>query len=239
LVTEIKKVFGAAGIEITENQLEMFARYAELLLDWNKKINLTAITEKEDIAVKHFLDSITVLKYIKERFPDDFSLIDIGTGAGFPGLPLKIMDGGINLTLMDSLLKRIRFLCEAVSVLKLNNTCCVHARAEDLKENYREGFGAAVSRAVAPLNILSAYALGYVKVGGIFIAMKGPDCEDEVNAAKECVKKMGGEINTVYKIKLPAGGMGRSIILIDKVRQTPREYPKYLLKGLKSGRKGK
>ncbi|MDR1690096.1 MAG: 16S rRNA (guanine(527)-N(7))-methyltransferase RsmG [Clostridiales bacterium] len=237
MVTEIKKVFGAAGIEITENQLEMFARYAELLLDWNKKINLTAITEKEDIAVKHFLDSLTVLKYIKERFPDNLSLIDIGTGAGFPGLPLKIMDERINLTLMDSLLKRIRFLCEAVSVLNLEKTECVHARAEDIKPGYREAFCAAVSRAVAPLNVLSVYALAYVKVGGIFIAMKGPDCEAEVSAAKESIKKMGGEINNVFKVKLAQGSIGRSIILIDKVRQTPPDYPKKLLKGLKSGTK--
>lgn len=233
----LNQVFGEAGIDVTELQLEMFEKYAELLLEWNQKMNLTAITQRKEIVIKHFCDSLTLIGYLGGA--EDYRLIDIGSGAGFPGVPLKLMSPGLRLTLMDSLQKRVRFLCELKEVLGLADTDVIHMRAEDGASDglYRENYDIAVSRAVAGLDILSVYALGYVKVGGRFIAMKGPDPEQEICTALGCIKKMGGEINSVKSVLLPLSDIKHSIILIDKVRETPKDYPKKLLKSLKTVKK--
>lgn len=233
----LKQVFEESSIKATDHQLEMFEKYAELLLEWNQKINLTAITQWKEIAVKHFCDSVTLINHLRDV--EDCRLIDIGSGAGFPGVPLRIMRPGLKLTLMDSLQKRVRFLCELVDALGLTDTQVIHMRAEDGASDgiHREKYDIAVSRAVAGLDILSVYSLGYVKVGGQFIAMKGPEPEQEIRGALGCIKKMGGEINSVENVILPLNDIKHSIILIDKVRETPREYPKKLLKIIKNTNK--
>lgn len=230
----LERILADAGVSVTESKLDAFEKYYMLLLNWNQKMNLTAITEKEEAAVKHFYDSLTLLKHLNGA--DGLKLIDIGSGAGFPGVPLKIMRQDLNLTLMDSLQKRIRFLCELKEALGLNNTECVHMRAEDGAHNplYRQTYDVAVSRAVAGLDVLSAYALGFVKAGGRFLAMKGPEPEEEIKKAYRCIKEMGGEINSVETVVLPLCDIKRTIISIDKVRQCSEKNPKMLLKRIKS-----
>ncbi len=205
-------------------QLEMFYNYMNLLIDWNKKINLTSIVDENDIIIKHFIDSITILRYIK----DSCSIIDIGTGAGFPGIPLKIIKGSIYLTLADSLSKRINFLDTVISKLSLNNITTIHCRAEDLgiKEDYREKFDIAVSRAVAPLNILIEYMLPFVKLGGICICMKGPNIEDEIINCRKALELLGGEIEKMDTIFLPGTDISRNILIIKKVKITSNQYPR-------------
>lgn len=178
------------NIIITNTKLEKFEEYAKLLKEWNEKMNLTAITDDEGIAVKHFIDSISLLKYIK--FENNSKVIDIGTGAGFPGIPLKIMQPEIELTLLDSLNKRLIFLDEVCKKLELNGSL-VHGRAEELgrDESYREKYDIAVSRAVANLPALCEYCLPFVKVGGSFVSMKGPDGENEVDASENAFNILG------------------------------------------------
>jgi len=212
------------GIEISENNLEKFYEYMNMLLDWNKKINLTAITEPEDIILKHFIDSITINKYILESQ----KIIDIGTGAGFPGIPLKILNDKEDFTLVDSLNKRILFLDEVKDKLKLENVRCLHARVEDLSQNkeFREKFDIITSRAVARLNILVEYMLPFIKIGGKGICMKGPDIENEINEAEKAIKILGGKIIDIEKIVLPDTNIERNIIIIEKRNETPSQYPR-------------
>lgn len=215
-------------IEISDKQAEKFQVYMQLLIEWNKKFNLTAITEPAEIAVKHFLDSILILKYIE--VPENAKLIDIGTGAGFPGIPLKIMKPKFSLTLLDSLNKRLVFLSELT--VKLNLNCeLVHARAEEggrLKE-HRLHYDFAVARAVARLPVLCEYCLPYLKMGGIFVAMKGPDIEDELKSAKKAIELLGCETVKTENYRLP-GGDGRSLVIIKRVSPLPVIYPRRGLK---------
>ena len=222
--TLIKNACEQIGIKLNDNQLKQFERYYELLTEWNEKINLTRITEPDEVALKHFADSLTLLKNVE--IPKNSTIIDVGTGAGFPGIPLKISRPDISLTLLDSLNKRLGFLGEVCSELGIKAEL-VHSRAEDGGKDklYREKYDFAVSRAVARLNILSEYCLPYVKVGGSFIAMKGPELTEELNEAKNALKILGGKINKVNKFKLEDSG--RTIVIINKIKQTPKSYPRH------------
>ena len=221
---KIKEYMNKINIEISDKQIEKFFDYMNLLLEWNEKINLTAITEPEDIILKHFVDCATILKYIK----DEDKIIDIGTGAGFPGIPLKILNEKLDITLMDSLNKRINFLNEIINKLDLKNIVAIHARAEELARNkeYREKFDIAISRAVANLSTLSEYMLPFVKKDGMVISMKGSNIEEEVKNAKKAIKILGGEIEKIDNFNLANTNNIRNIITIKKVVKTPKEFPR-------------
>lgn len=209
------------NMNLTEDKIEKFHIYMKLLLEWNEKINLTAITEEDEILTKHFIDSLTISKYIK----DTDRIIDIGTGAGFPGIPLKIERENNEIVLMDSLNKRIKYLEDVIDKLELKHITAVHGRAEEfgIKEEYREKFDIATARAVANLPVLLEYCLPFVKVGGYFLCMKGPDVEEEVNMAKKALEVLGGKIE---KIEIPFDDIRHSIIVIKKVASTPKKYPR-------------
>lgn len=214
------------NIAIGDEELNKFILYKELLKEWNKKINITAITDDEEIDVKHFLDSITPLS--TKLFDKKIKLVDIGTGGGFPGIPLKILRNDIELLLLDSLNKRIRFLTEVIDKLDLENVEAVHGRAEDFGKNpkYREKFDIVTSRAVASLNILSEYCLPFVKLGGYFIAMKGSEVDEEIKEAEKALKILGGSIENIEFVTLPNSNIEHSLIIIKKIKQTPKKYPR-------------
>ena len=198
------------NVNIEDSQAEKFYKYMQLLLDWNEKMNLTAITEPQDIIVKHFVDSLTIEKYISK----DAKIIDIGTGAGFPGVPLSIARSDIQVTLMDSLNKRITFLDEVVKENNLKNVDTVHSRAEELARNkdFREQFDVVTSRAVASLNVLLEYMLPFTKVGGYCICMKGSNIEEELNNSKRALELLNGKIEKIETLELPGTDYGRNII---------------------------
>ena len=212
------------NIDISDNQLDKFYQYMNLLLEWNEKINLTAITEHNEIILKHFIDSITISKYIDK----DSYVVDVGTGAGFPGIPLKIIRNDIKIVLVDSLNKRIKFLDEVIDELHLQNIKTVHARAEEFGRNkeYREKFNIATSRAVANLSTLSEYMIPLVKVGGKSICMKGKDIKQELEEASNAIEILGGKISNIEEFKLANNDINRSIISILKVKSTPSKYPR-------------
>ncbi len=221
--SRLAKLFNGIGIRLSETQLQSFDRYARLLLEWNEKINLTAITDGEGIEQKHFLDS--VLPFTKVQLPQGYSVIDIGTGAGFPSCPLKIVRSDIKLTLLDSLNKRINFLETLSDEIGLEAQC-IHGRAEELaKGDMREAFDCAAARAVARLNVLCEYCLPYVKVGGEFIALKGSSGREELDEAENAVKTLGGEVERFEEYCLPCGDK-RSLIVIRKTRPTDTRYPR-------------
>ncbi|SDP46526.1 16S rRNA (guanine(527)-N(7))-methyltransferase RsmG [Selenomonas ruminantium] len=223
---ELQKAAAEYGIALSDKQMEQFNRYFELLVEWNEKINLTAITEPKEVAIKHMIDSITA--YDEKIFQDGVTVIDVGTGAGFPGLPLKIFCPEIKLTLMDSLNKRIKFLQTVVEELDLQDVECVHARAEEGARNkkYRESFDIAVSRAVARLPILCEYCLPFVKKGGYFIALKGMQFNEEAEEAAKAIKVMGGSKTEIRPVKLPEIDDKRAVITITKTMPTPKAYPR-------------
>ena len=223
---ELQRAAAEYGIMLSDKQMEQFNRYFELLIEWNEKINLTAITEPKDVAIKHMIDSITA--YDEKIFQDGVTVIDVGTGAGFPGLPLKIFCPKIKLTLMDSLNKRIKFLQTVVEELGLQDVECVHARAEEGARNkkYRESFDIAVSRAVARLPILCEYCLPFVKKGGHFIALKGMQFHEEAEEAAKAIKVMGGSKTEIRPVKLPELDDKRAVITITKTMPTPKAYPR-------------
>lgn len=210
-------------IELTKEQIEKYYNYMNLLLEWNEKINLTAIIEPREIILKHFVDSLTIAKYIK----DDEKLIDVGTGAGFPGIPVSIVKENTDIVLLDSLNKRINFLEEVKENLKLENITTIHGRAEEFgkNKNEREKYDIATSRAVAPLNILLEYLLPLVKVGGKAICMKGSNIE-EIENAKNALEILGGKIEKIEEITLPNSDIKRNIIIVKKVKNTPSKYPR-------------
>ncbi len=212
------------GFVINDDMLYKLDKYADLLVEWNEKVNLTAIVEPDEIVIKHFVDSFLLLNNIPKT--DKISLIDVGTGAGFPSLPCKIVRDDIKLTLLDSLNKRISFLNEVINQLDINAEC-VHGRAEGTGQNveFREKYDAATARAVAHLRELTEYCLPFVKVGGFFVALKGYDIEQELEESKSAVKLLGGEIIDVKKHILQDGSK-RSIIIIKKISQTPTKYPR-------------
>ena len=227
----LAETVAAFGVTLTQEACEKLDIYARLLVEWNEKMNLTAITAPRDIVVKHFVDSLTALPLLPEK--KGFSLIDVGTGAGFPGIPLAIACPDMKLTLLDSLNKRLTFLnavCEAVGI----DAVTVHARAEEGGQNpaLRERFDVATARAVAALPTLSEYCLPFVKVGGRFIAMKGPESRDEAAAAASGIALLGGKTPVVRELKLPAvpqegeEQLERRLFVIEKGRPTPKQYPR-------------
>lgn len=219
------------GVELDEVACEKFDRYAQLLVEWNEKMNLTAITDPKDIVLKHFADSLTALPLLPQK--EGFSLVDVGTGAGFPGIPLAIARPDMRLTLLDSLNKRLLFLQEVCRELGIP-AVTVHARAEEggRKAELRERFDVATARAVAALPTLSEYCLPFVKVGGCFIAMKGPESEAERDASRKAITLLGGEKPSVHALLLPkepterVEQLERRLFVIKKIKQTPSAYPR-------------
>lgn len=220
----INKYLKEINIELKKEQTEKFYKYMNLLLEWNEKVNLTAITEPEEVILKHFVDSLTISKYIEKGS----KLVDMGTGAGFPGIPLKILREDIEITLADSLNKRINFLNEVIKELNLKNIQTVHTRAEEFGKNkkYRESFDIATSRAVANLSTLSEYLIPLVKSTGKVICMKGSEIKEEVEMARKAIEILGGKIEQEESFNLPNSDMKRNVIIIKKVKNTPAKYPR-------------
>lgn len=224
--TNFRSILKQWKIPFSEKQQGQLTVYYEMLVEKNKVMNLTAITEFEDVLEKHFLDSIAIVRYVD--LTGDLSLIDLGTGAGFPGMPLKIMFPNLKITLADSLNKRILFLNEVIDVLELEGVTTVHGRAEDLAANvhYREQYDLCVSRAVANLSTLSEYCLPFVKVGGSFISYKSGEIEEELTAAKKAIFLLGGKTKEVIPFQLDGTDISRSFVVIGKEKKTPKTYPR-------------
>lgn len=216
------------GIKLSDKQYKQFDQYYELLVEWNSFMNLTGITDYEEVLLKHYVDSLVLNIEEIGHNNDNVSLIDVGTGAGFPGLPLKIAHPQLNVVLLDSLNKRVKFLNQVIEELGLEGIQAIHSRAEDGGRNkdLREQFDISVSRAVANLSTLLEYNLPFVKVGGYFVAYKSGDVDDEVKNAANAVKQLGGVIERVDKFKLPYSDIERSLVFIKKIKNTPGRYPR-------------
>lgn len=225
LLQKTAKIF---GINLSKEQLEKFEIYMNYLLEYNSHTNLTAIKNPEDIIIKHFLDSIIITNYF-DNFENNNNLkvIDIGTGAGFPGIPVKILCPDINITLLDSLHKRTVFLNNILEKINLQAEV-IHDRAEILgkNKNYREKYNIVLSRAVAPLNILAEYCLPYIKISGMFLALKGPNISDEIENSQSQIKVLGGALEKVCNLELPLNKGTRTVIITRKIKSTPGEYPR-------------
>lgn len=211
-------------VDLNSDKLNMYKKYMDLVLDWNNKINLTAIKDEDEFILKHFIDSLTV----KDLIDDNSKVIDVGTGAGFPGIPLKIYNDSLDITLLDSLNKRVKFLDLVIEELSLNSIDTIHGRAEDIAHlnNYREKYDVAISRAVAQLNVLVEYLLPFVKVGGKCICMKGPNASEEIENSKKAIEKLGGKIEVVNIIVLPDSNFERNIVVIKKIKNTNLKFPR-------------
>lgn len=214
------------GVELTEEKYNKFISYMRLLQEWNEKINLTAITEDEEIIKKHFIDSIKAFK--REEFKNSKNMIDVGTGAGFPGIPIAIINPNIKVTLLDSLNKRVNFLNTVIEKLELKNIVTVHSRAEDGARNkmYREQFDLATSRAVANMSVLSEYCLPYVKVGGRLIALKGPSVSEEIEDSRAAIQKLGGELEGVMPVEIEDSDLKHNLVIVKKVKPCSKVYPR-------------
>lgn len=214
------------GISLNENQESQFIEYYKMLIEWNQVMNLTAITEYDEVMQKHFVDSLSLVKGIDISLYE--TLIDIGTGAGFPGIPLKIVFPHLKVVLLDSLGKRVKFLNAVVEKLGLDNIKAIHGRAEDFskQEEYREKFDICVSRAVANLSSLSEYCLPYVKIGGVFVSYKSGAIEEELKNAQRAISILGGKENQTLKFMLPESDIERSLVIIQKKKETPCKYPR-------------
>lgn len=220
------KELDTLGIHLSDIQQEQFNRYYELLIEWNRVMNLTGITAYEEVNLKHFTDSLTIVRI--NDMKNVFTLIDIGTGAGFPGIPIKIAFPHIKVVLLDSLNKRIKFLNEVVEKLNLDNVETLHGRAEDYakKAEYREQFDMCVSRAVANLSTLGEYCIPFVKKGGCFVSYKSADSDEEINQSEKAISILGGKISKIDKFMLPGSDMGRALVVTEKDKNTPQKYPR-------------
>lgn len=223
----LEEGFAALGLELTDSAADQFYQYFAHLEECNRVMNLTAIAGEVDVAQLHFLDCAAILNVA------DFAgkrVIDVGTGAGFPGLPIKIAVPSVQMTLLDSLNKRVEFLKSTCALLHLSDVTCIHARAEEAPKDYREGFEIAVSRAVANLRVLSELCLPFVKVGGVFLAMKGPDCTEELQEARRAIQLLGGTELDVHRYTIPGTEIQHSIVKIRKGKPTPAKYPRRFAK---------
>ena len=223
-VIQIKDAFNKIDLILNDKQAEQFLRYYELLIQKNKVMNLTSITEFDDVVLKHFLDSLMICKIQKL----EGSLIDVGTGAGFPGIPLKIMYPDLKVVLLDSLNKRVQFLNEVIRELGLENIKAIHGRAEDLAKQkiYREQFDYCVSRAVANLSSLAEYCIPFVKIGGYFIPYKSGKIQEELDSGKKAINILGGTVEIVKEFELPQTDIFRCLLYIRKIENSPQKYPR-------------
>lgn len=214
------------SVNLDHRQMDQFHIFYELLVEWNKVMNLTAITDYKEVVDKHFIDSLCIEKITD--MGQVRTVIDVGTGAGFPGIPLKIAYPHLKITLLDSLNKRIKFLNEVIAKLELKDIEAIHGRAEDIarKEEYREQYDMCVSRAVANLSTLTEYSLPFVKTGGIFISYKAEKAEEEIEKSKKAVTVLGGKTDKIVKYQLPETEIGRTLIKIKKVKKTEKKYPR-------------
>jgi len=212
------------GIAVNEKQREQLNSYANMLVEWNENVNLTSIIDDEGIAIKHFVDSFTAVPYLKPHT----QIIDVGTGAGFPGIPFAIVRPDVHVVLLDSLDKRVKFLQEVLKKLDMKNIHAYHSRAEDFAKQlqWRERFDVSVARAVANLPVLIEYCLPFVKVGGVFIAMKGQDAEKEIQSSQKALQVLGGKVVKEDHFQLPGTDMERTLIIIEKIVKTPKNYPR-------------
>ncbi len=218
----LKEVFDKYDKKLSETQLHQFEEYFSLLIETNKMLNLTAITDEKEVVIKHFLDSVLPDKI----FPQNASVIDVGSGAGFPALPLKIVRPDLHVCMVDSLNKRINFLQEVIEKLKLDHSIAVHSRAEDFAKNNREKFDVAVARAVARLNTLLEYLLPLVKVGGMAVIYKSCKLEEELQEAQKAISVLGGKLEKIEYFCIEEGGLERNILIIKKVANTPPKFPR-------------
>lgn len=214
------------GLELTKEQYEQFMKYKDLIQEWNKKVNLTSIKEDEEIVKKHFIDSIKIFKF--EEVKNAKRIIDIGTGGGFPGIPMKIVNPDCEMVLLDSLNKRVNFLNIVINDLGLKNISTIHGRAEDfaVKPEYREKFDIVVSRAVANMTVLSEFCLPYVNLGKHFVALKGPSVDEELNESKRALSILGGEVEKLIPVKIEDSDLEHNLVVIKKVKNTPKQYPR-------------
>lgn len=216
---------GLQALELPPELSSALERYGEMLLEKNKVMNLTAITEPSEVATLHFLDSLCLTRYVKLSGKQ---MVDVGTGAGFPGLPLKILEPSLNLTLLDSLGKRVSWLEQACTALGAQDVKCLHARAEEqaLLPGFRDCFDLAAARAVAPLALLCELCLPFVAVGGFFLAMKSVDCGAELEQAGRCVSRLGGRLHKSWDYEIPGAGVAHRLVIVEKISSTPKGYPR-------------
>ena len=214
------------SVEVDRKKIDQFNQFYDLIVEWNNVMNLTAITDYKDVVEKHFLDSLSIERILK--LDDIKAVMDVGTGAGFPGMPLKIIYPELKITLLDSLNKRVKFLNEVIRQLELKNIDAIHGRAEDIgkNENYREKYDLCVSRAVANLATLSEYCMPFVRVGGVFVSYKSGDIDEEVLKSKKAISLFGGKIDEVVKFQLPGTDINRAFVKIKKIKKTPKKYPR-------------
>lgn len=225
---QFEKDLNELGIKLSSRQIQQFMEYYELLIEWNSFMNLTGITDFDEVLKKHFIDSLSLIKAIDFNSESEIKLIDIGTGAGFPGIPLKIAFPYIHVTLLDSLHKRIKFLDEVIVKLSLGNIITIHGRAEDYSKpgKLRESFDLSVSRAVANLSTLSEYCIPFVKVGGSFVSYKSEKLTEEIKAAQNSVAVLGGKIESQIEFMIPSSNIYRNLLVIKKTKKTPAKYPR-------------
>lgn len=216
------------NFDLTDKQKEQFKLYFNFLIEFNEHVNLTRITEEDEVYLKHFFDSITPLFVFGDIFKDGATLCDVGAGAGFPSIPLKILKPELKITIVDSLAKRLTFLKELIAKLSLDNVELVHGRAEDVGQNklYREKFDIVTARAVARMSVLSEYCLPLVKQGGYFVALKGPKAQDELDDGQKALAVLGGKLIKEEKLTLPESQEERTLVLVQKIKQTPKKYPR-------------
>lgn len=223
---QFKALLAEKGIELSQKQMEQYEKYYQMLVEWNEKMNLTAITEKPDVYLKHFYDSISAAFYFDFNKP--LNLCDVGAGAGFPSIPIKIAFPEIKVTIVDSLNKRITFLEQLSKELKLDGTTFIHDRAETFGQNqaHREKYDVVMARAVARMSVLSELCIPLVKVGGTFIAMKGNQANEELQVGEKAINVLGGKVESAHSFKLPEEESERNILIIEKHKPTPKKYPR-------------